>query len=400
MNSIHNPSRRQSGILSLWIVLLCVTPFLDPCSAFTGFAPSTTNRKSALQSQTTEVQEDVFENIAAAVFVPGFLTGADEFEPLCQALTERGIPTVAAPMPNWHWLPCLGGRSARPILERIDFAVRHLVANLETTDNPILSDKKNAILNIPKYQYSLWDCFQDFRQTPGGVLQVGGASSVEEYPVVEPKGYFPQPQGLRQDGAPKKKIALIGHSAGGWISRVYLSSTEYGGKAYGGSDYIHSLVTLGTPHATAPGPAFDGIRWINDESRESDRLSKVRSLSVAGTGFKGDEWGELTLGAYGFCSADGGDGSKYDGDGVTPVFSALAMPGSEALTLDNVHHFCWSDVFGGDLASPELTEDHKNGKPWYGSEGVIDQWANFILEASSPKPASSDATLPEQTAPQ
>ena len=90
---------------------------------------------------------------------------------------------------------------------------------------------------------------------------------------------------------------------------------------------------------------------------------------------------ELTLGAYGFCSSDGSDGSKHDGDGVTPVFSALAMPGSESLMVQNVHHFCWSDVFGGDLASPELTRDHKNGKPWYGSEGIIDQWAKFLLEA-------------------
>jgi len=32
-------------------------------------------------------------------------------------------------------------------------------------------------------------------------------------------------------------------SAGGWISRVYLSSSDYGGKSYDGSEYIHSLVT-------------------------------------------------------------------------------------------------------------------------------------------------------------
>jgi hypothetical protein len=48
--------------------------------------------------------DDQYENIAAAVIVPGFLTGADEFGPMCKALTERGIPTVAVPMPNWHWV--------------------------------------------------------------------------------------------------------------------------------------------------------------------------------------------------------------------------------------------------------------------------------------------------------
>lgn len=203
--------------LAFSVVVLCVASARKPCSAFTvtTVVPTVTSMlaRTRLHSNPTndELQEDAFENVAAAVFVPGFLTGAEDFEPICRALTERGIPTVAVPMPNWHWLPCLGGRSARPILERIDFAVKHLVANLETTDNPIRSSTTNAVLNIPRYDYSLWDCFQDFRKNPGGVLQAGGASSVEEYPVVEPRGFFPQPQGLRQNDAPKKKIALVGH---------------------------------------------------------------------------------------------------------------------------------------------------------------------------------------------
>lgn len=172
-------------------------------------------------------------------------------------------------------------------------------------------------------------------------------------------------------------------SAGGWISRVYLSSSAYGGKAYCGSRYIHSLVTLGTPHANAPGPAFDGIRWINRAENESCRTSKVRSLGVAGSGFAGGDWGGLTQGAYSFCCPDGTDGTSYEGDGVTPVFSALGMPESESLVLDKTHHFCWSDVFGGDLVSPELTQDHKQGEPWYGSDDRVEQWANFIHEAAA-----------------
>ena len=68
---------------------------------------------------------------------------------------------------------------------------------------------------------------------------------------------------------------------------------------------------------------------------------------------------------------------------MTPLFSALDVPGSESLVLEGAtHHFCWSDVFGGDFVAPELTEDHKRGRSWYGSEGILEQWAEFIKEGS------------------
>jgi pimeloyl-ACP methyl ester carboxylesterase len=202
---------------------------------------------------------------------------------------------------------------------------------------------------------------------------VGGSEVVENYPHVEPRGKFTLPR--EESLASGKKIALIGHSAGGWISRVYVSNRNYGGKVYDGQRYVHSLVTLGTPHASAPGPAFEGIKWCNQEP-----TIPVRALAVGGTGFKGDEWGALTLGAYSFCCTDGTDGSTYTGDGMTPIQSALALPGAEQMTLEGVTHFCWSEVFGGSWVAPELTEDHKAGRPWYGDEDTIAKWADWIVK--------------------
>jgi hypothetical protein len=307
-----------------------------------------------------------FNSIKAAVLIPGFLTGADEFEPLCQELMKRGIPTVAVPFPNWHWIPCLGGRSARPILERVDFTVKHLIAN------------NGDVTKIPPYEYNLLDLWEDFQSNPGGVAKVGGTDRVKDYPVVQPRGTFVLPDDSQlPSGA---KVALIGHSAGGWIGRAYLSDCDYGGRVYNGQELIHSLVTLGTPHGDAPGPAFEGIKWCNEEA-----TTPIRSLAVGGTGFMGGEWGALTQGSYAFCCPDGTDGTSYTGDGVTPIQSALAMEGAETMIIDGCTHFCWSDVFGGDIVAPELTKDHRAGRSWYGSDTVINQWAKWLEEGTDSK---------------
>ncbi|KAI2507177.1 PGAP1-like protein [Fragilaria crotonensis] len=200
-------------LLSLLITLSLI---LTPLLALGTSTPSTTNLK-------------------AAVLVPGFLTGANDFKQMVAQLNDRGIPTVAVPMPNWHWLPCLGGRSVRPVLERIDFTVKHLLA------------AEGDVTKIPNFQYNLMDAWHDLQDNPGGLVSVGGSSEVESYPEVKPRGYFPMPKSIPTD----TKIALIGHSAGGWICRAYLSDRNYGGKGYDGKRYVHSLVTLGSPHMEA-----------------------------------------------------------------------------------------------------------------------------------------------------
>ena len=142
--------------------------------------------------------------------------------------------------------------------------------------------------------------------------------------------------------------------AGGWIARAYLSDREYGGKIYNGKELVHSIITMGSPHGNAPGPAFKGVEWVNRVVM--DESSNVRALAVGGTGYRGDASGDLTQGAYSFCCNDGTDGTQYDGDGVTPIQSALAMKEymkhADTMIIDDVGHFCWSDVFGGDIVAP------------------------------------------------
>ena len=61
-------------------------------------------------------------------------------------------------MPVWHWLPCLAGRSMRPILERVDSCVRHVSAAGSS--------------EVPSVGYGPLDLYRDFCDNPGGVMEV------------------------------------------------------------------------------------------------------------------------------------------------------------------------------------------------------------------------------------
>ena len=97
---------------------------------------------------------------------------------------------------------------------------------------------------------------------------------------------------------------------------------------------MHSLVTFGTPHAEAPGPAFRGVEWCNREPLP------FRGLAVGAVGSPCDVSGDLTRGAYAFCDPTS-DGTDMDGDRLTPTFSSPSMKGNhvEKLVLEDVTHF-------------------------------------------------------------
>ena len=304
--------------------------------------------------------------LKAAVIMPGFLNDEAEFKPLAAALTARGIPTAVVPMKTIQWLPQVGGRSVRPMLERIDHAVRHVAA---------LGDAAEAttqkMLSVPPIDYSLADIWTDFRTNPGGPFAVGGSQNPDEFPDVTPRGTF---EPARE---PQGRVALIGHSAAGWMARIYLSTRAYGGKAYAGADLVHSLVTLGTPHIQGVGVPFVSVGWANREPVPLD----VRCLAVGGRGLKGDRSGELTEKSYDFCTPEGTGGALLDGDGTTTIESAIGLPGVETLVLDDCTHLPWSDVPFGGVVAPELAKAHREGLPWYGDEQMLDQWVPWLLEA-------------------
>ena len=68
-----------------------------------------------------------------------------------------------------------------------------------------------------------------------------------------------------------RKIAIVGHSAGGWLARTWLGRAPYsGGKRYRGVDRCDVLLTLGTPHYSLEAYPFGRI----EERRAGDGLDE------------------------------------------------------------------------------------------------------------------------------
>lgn len=168
-------------------------------------------------------------------------------------------------------------------------------------------------------------------------------------------------QVMRKYDAPK--INLVGHSAGGWISRIYLGDKPYDVHGvlpdrtyvWKGHTVVANLITLGTPHISFERWALKNLNFVN-LSYPGAFHSDVRYLCVAGKAIFGrrlESW--LAFSSYQLTC---GQGSCW-GDGITPIVAAH-LEGAENITLDNVRH------------SP------RSGGLWYGSPEVVQQWAAYL----------------------
>lgn len=193
-----------------------------------------------------------------------------------------------------------------------------------------------------------------------------------------------------------ENVSLIGHSAGGWLARVYMEE-------FGSSD-ISLLLTLGTPHLPPP----KGVQGVIDQTRGllyyvQDNCSKavytpqLKYVCVAGRFIKGCRFFGNSDTEPAVSSVDSsqivsessvngstsapnattlrarfvGQGYKQVcgeadvwGDGVVPEVSAH-LEGALNIFLDGVYH----SPVGADDAS----------RPWYGSPQVLEQWVQHLL---------------------
>lgn len=157
-------------------------------------------------------------------------------------------------------------------------------------------------------------------------------------------------------------INLVGHSAGGWISRIYLGERPYNIHA---SDrdrtsprparrHVQTLLTLGTPHTSQERWTRKNLDFVND-TYPGAFYDDVNYICIAGNAIKGKEADWFTFNSY---KLTGGDGFVW-GDGIVPISSAH-LDGATNLTLDKVFH------------SP------RPKRLWYGSADVVSEWVQWL----------------------
>lgn len=161
-------------------------------------------------------------------------------------------------------------------------------------------------------------------------------------------------------------INLVGHSAGGWICRIYLGEVPYNihpsdtdrvclWKAH---PLVKTLVTLGTPHVSQERWTKRNLDFVKTHYPGAFH-SAVRYVCVAGK----SAYGTRSLGnwfTYSSYELTCGQGACW-GDGVTPI-TAAHLDGAENLVLDDVWH------------SP------RPGQLWYGSSVAVSTWASYLAE--------------------
>lgn len=172
-----------------------------------------------------------------------------------------------------------------------------------------------------------------------------------------------------------RRLALVGHSAGGVLARIYLGDQPYGPRrlVYNGFERVSTLVTLGTPHSATRAGRLGGLNQIDFVQRTYPGAywRFIRYVSVMGKGIFGNASGPPPeRGAWQSYSMIGDDGAQW-GDGVVPLASGL-LEGSRRVTI------------------PGLRHDPRPDRPWYGSSlAIVRAWWEQV-EIAEAAPTSGE----------
>jgi len=173
------------------------------------------------------------------------------------------------------------------------------------------------------------------------------------------------------------RVNLIGHSAGGWIARIYLGDRPYDvhpvdrdrPNCWTGHQSVATLLTLGTPHFSQERWTRRNLDFVNQTYPDAHHKD-VNYVCIAGKAIFGQRWRTwFTFNSY---QITGGTGACW-GDGITPI-TAAHLAEAHNVVLEGVCH------------SPQP------GVIWYGTPAVVNQWVGYLsgdraVGASNPSDA-------------
>ena len=154
-----------------------------------------------------------------------------------------------------------------------------------------------------------------------------------------------------------KKVDLIGHSSGGIILRLYLSSEPFKDVIYNGQSTTRNLITLGSPHQAVRATK---LRRFVDEKYPGNFFKNINYVSIGGKVEVNSKQTSLITKLFARNSYQSISGDKNEsGDGLVPLSSSL-LKNSQQITLPNTVH---GGIFG---------------KNWYGSTSKVKEWWDEI----------------------
>jgi hypothetical protein len=166
-------------------------------------------------------------------------------------------------------------------------------------------------------------------------------------------------------------LIVIGHSAGGLLTRLAMADEPFEGRHAGVAADVGCLVTLGTPHRLYRSFPL----W---RRHPGVRVTEFLARRSAGPRFA-PLTGYLTVGSTRVpASAVMSLRTIWQANvhvmrrlvGQTPGVSGDGIVGDDLARLPGVRHITASDALHGTL-----------GGPWYGNDQIIDQWWPAAIEA-------------------
>jgi len=221
---------------------------------------------------------------------------------------------------------------------------------------------------------------------------------------------------LREEEEEGGKLVVVAHSAGGWLSRLWLGAdvAYCGREPYRGRDIARVLVTLGTPHASKEAYPFGRARErrggesgramsLSDAARGSSLAltneiypgaheRDVKYVAVTGAlDFVGsdafDFAGVVRKACRRFIDGDGGDawrdGTKDIADAWRAYLAGVsykANTGGDARVVgDGICPASVAELDGAEIVRVACHHSPNARCDWYGSPAIVDAWVPYIL---------------------